>query len=77
MSNEIGIPAQIVNWKGILDTAVNFVNILFQYLPGKTDINHIKPVPTVASNCLLKMKMADSSGCMYVPNSIVSHHTRQ
>jgi hypothetical protein len=47
-----------------LDTAVAFVKILFQYLPGKTDINHIKPVPTVASTCLLKMKMAGSSGCM-------------
>jgi hypothetical protein len=60
----MGIPVQIVNWKGILDTAVAYVKILNQNLPGKTDINHIKPVPTVASTCLLKMTMAGSSACM-------------
>jgi hypothetical protein len=48
------IPLQIVNWKGILGTAVVYVKILFQNLPGKTDINHIQPVQTVASTYLFK-----------------------
>jgi hypothetical protein len=41
-----------------------YVKILIQNLPRKTDINHIKPLPTVASTCLSKMKMAGSSACM-------------
>ena len=60
----MGIPVQIVNWKGILDTAVVYVKILIQNQPGKTDINHIKSVPSVAYTCLLKMKMAGSSASM-------------
>jgi hypothetical protein len=60
----MGIPVQIVNWKGILDTVVAYVMKLIQNLPGKTDINHIKPVPTIASTYPLKMKMASFSGCI-------------
>jgi hypothetical protein len=61
VSNEVGLPVKIVNWKGVLDKVVAYVEVLFQNLPGKTDINHIKPVPTVASTYLLKMKMAGFS----------------
>ena len=57
VSNEMGIPVQTVNWKGILDTAVAYVKILIQNTPGKTDINHIKPVPTFASTCLLTLNI--------------------